>query len=327
MEVSGKKASKVKNVVNAVTDKFCEPCRDTHVTTSANGICRECKEYMCNTCFQHHLKARQCRNHVLVNAGHLSASSDRDEDFEKCRQQGKEAIKYYCRKHDVVGCGDCMISGHGACKPEFIKDLSEDFKENDEFINLVRKLKKMTSAIKDSEKKIQDHKREVKSMHEFAIKELREFRTDINEYLDKAEDELNRLKFKNESLLTKLEKDCKLLSTKLAEVKKETNAEIYRGMSLFIHLVECKPKVRDTENAIAQLQVESNIEKITFVPDMRLLSTFASKISVNTTGFEVPAFVDTEQGSQKRSDSMADQKSKNDRVTGKKKGIIKQRIL
>ncbi|XP_053373384.1 uncharacterized protein LOC128546578 [Mercenaria mercenaria] len=321
MEVSGKKASKDKNVGTAVTDTLCEPCQDIHVTTSANGICRECKEYMCNTCFQHHLKARQCRNHVLVNAGNSSASTDREEDFEKCKHHGKEAVKYYCRKHDVVGCGDCMISGHGACKPEFIKDISEDFKENDEFKNLVRKLEKMTSAIVDSEKKIQDDKRKVKSMHELAVKELREFRTDINEYLDKAEDELNHLKSKNESLLTKLDKDCKLLSTNLAGVKKETNAEIYHGSSLFIHSVECKPKVLDTENAINQLQLESNIEKITFVPDKRLLSISAPKLNLKRTGFEVPAFVRTKPDFQERSDSMRDQKSRNDKVTEKKKEI------
>ncbi|XP_053373387.1 E3 ubiquitin-protein ligase TRIM33-like [Mercenaria mercenaria] len=319
MEVSGKRPSKDKNVGTAVTDTLCEPCQDIHVTTSANGVCRECKEYMCNTCFQHHLKARQCRNHVLVDAGHPSASSDRAEDLEKCKHHGEETIKYYCRMHNVVGCGDCMISGHGACKPEFIKDISEDFKENDEFKSLVRKLEKMTSAIKDSEKKIQDDKREVMSMHERAIRELREFRTDIIEYLDNAEDELNRLRSKNESLLTQLGKNCKLLSIKLAEIKKETNAEIYHGRSLFIHSVECKPKVLESENAIAQLQVEfSNIEKITFVPDQRLLNIIAPKLNLKRAGFEVPAFVRTKQDSQKSSDSMADQKSRNDKVTVKK---------
>ncbi|XP_045169029.2 E3 ubiquitin-protein ligase TRIM33-like isoform X2 [Mercenaria mercenaria] len=311
MEVSGRKADQDRSVASGKIYHFCEPCQDEQVMTRANGLCRECKEYMCNTCFQHHLKARQCRNHVFLDASDQSASShEGDGKAVKCKFHKNETIKYYCRKHDIVGCGDCMVLGHGACKPEFVKDLVKDFQENGVFRRFVGKLENLTSAIAESEKKIQDDMRENKTMYEIALKEIIKFRADINEYLDKAETdvitEVNRFKSENENLLVKLEKNCKELSCKIGKVKQVINAENCRGTSLFIHSVECKPDVLDIERALAQLKLKNNIEKITFVPDKQLFNIVASKTKLGE--MAVPAFADVKQLSHATIDKTPDEK-------------------
>ncbi|XP_045169344.2 transcription intermediary factor 1-alpha-like [Mercenaria mercenaria] len=282
MEVTGRKADKDGSVaVGKKSDKLCESCKDDDITTYADGLCRECNEFMCNTCFRHHLRARQCRKHVFVDADPtLLLLRKADENTKKCKQHSDETIKYYCRKHDMVGCGDCMIREHGACKPEFIEDLSKDFQENKEFQTLVRNLEKMTSANQDIGKAIEHSKKELGIMCEMALKEISKFRTDINVFLDKVEadvvNEVNRLKSDNENLLNKLEKECQQLSSNIDKLKQKIDAELYQGNLLFIHTVESKPDILNIEHGLARSQSENRMLSIKFIPDKQLLNSVAS---------------------------------------------------
>ncbi|XP_045169277.2 uncharacterized protein LOC123532008 [Mercenaria mercenaria] len=130
-------------------------------------------------------------------------------------------------------------------------------------------------------RRIKENKREIRLMYETALKEIAKFRTEINLFLDKAEDdvktEVNRLKSEDEDLLIKLEEECKLLSTKTDAVKQAMSTELYQGQSLFIRSIECKPDILDTERAIAQLQSRNSIKKFKFVRDKKLSNIVATK--------------------------------------------------
>ncbi|XP_053389902.1 E3 ubiquitin-protein ligase TRIM33-like isoform X2 [Mercenaria mercenaria] len=314
MEVTGRRADKDGyEAEGKKSDKLCESCKDDNITTHADGLCRECNEFMCNTCFRHHLRARQCRKHVMVDADPtLLLLRKADENTEKCKQHLDETIKYYCRKHDIVGCGDCMIREHGACKPEFIEDLSKDFQVNKEFQTLVRKLEKMTSANKEIGLAIEDNKKELGIACETALKEIKKFRTDINSFLDKAEayviSEVTRLKSNNENLLNKLENVCQQLSWNIDKVKQRIDAKLYQGNMLFIHTVESKPEIFNIERELARSQSENRMLNIKFIPDKQLFDSIASDKRLGRV--DVTSSVDIRQMSEDRRRNIVYQKAR-----------------
>ncbi|XP_053389903.1 E3 ubiquitin-protein ligase TRIM71-like [Mercenaria mercenaria] len=322
MEVSGRKATEDEEDTTREFNELCEPCKDEQVETSANGICQECKEYMCNRCFRHHLKARLCRKHVLVVNPASMPLQDTDVSVEKCKQHVNETIKYYCRKHEIVGCGDYMIQEQGGCKPEYIKDVSKNFQEKEYFKTLIKKLDTMSSTNKESEKNIRDNQRKTRLMHEKALKEIRKFRKDINMYLDKAENdaisELNHSKSENEKRLHQLVEDCEGISAKIKDLKQKLNSRVYQGSELFIYAANCKSDVRDIEHAVAQLQSDQQLKTFTFVPDEQLLKTIASERKLGC--LDVPAIDNTTLTSKTRSQKPANQKNKT-KQAAEKKGV------
>ncbi|XP_053401482.1 transcription intermediary factor 1-alpha-like [Mercenaria mercenaria] len=270
MEVAGRKLETEEGTLSEV---FCEPCQVENKKTKANGACRECKEYMCTTCYRHHLKAKHCRNHVLLPTGELSSMSldSSTEDAEKCEKHDNEPIKFYCRTHEIVGCGDCIVLGHATCKPEYIKDLEKTLKNGDEFKNLMEKLKMFESYKKKNGETIKNSKDEAKSMYDRALKEIRQFRSDINIYLDNAEanilSQVEQLAAENTEMQRKLEQDVKALTSEIEEVKQKLNTQLYHGNALFINAIRCKSKLGDIEKMNAKVKQEHSVKRFEFIRD------------------------------------------------------------
>ncbi|XP_053389245.1 E3 ubiquitin-protein ligase TRIM33-like [Mercenaria mercenaria] len=272
MEVAGRKLEAEED--NPRDERvFCEPCEVENTKTQANGSCRECKEYMCTTCFRHHLKGKMCRNHVLLPIGKLSSMSldSSKETVEKCEKHDNEPIKFYCRKHDIVGCGDCIVLGHATCKPEYIKDLAKTFKNGDEFKNLVKKLDMLEVYRTENAGTIKKNKDDIKLMNEKALKEIRQFRSDINIYLDKAEanilSQVKQIAAENTEMQRKLEQDVKGLTSELEEVKQKLNTQLHHGHVLFINAIKCKSKLGDIEKMNAKIKQEHSVKRFEFIRD------------------------------------------------------------
>ncbi|XP_053389904.1 uncharacterized protein LOC128545926 [Mercenaria mercenaria] len=100
---------------------------------------------------------------------------------------------------------------------------------------------------------------------------------------------------------------------KIDKVKQVINAENCQGTSLFIHSVECKPDVLNSERALAQLKLKNNIEKSTFVPDKQFFNIVASKTKLGE--MADPAFVDVKQQSHATIDKTPDEKIQRKQLT------------
>ncbi|XP_045194598.2 transcription intermediary factor 1-alpha-like [Mercenaria mercenaria] len=272
MEVAGRK-SESEEGTSRDERVFCEPCQVENTKTKANGACRECKEYMCTTCFRHHLKSKLCRNHVLLPAGELSSMSldSSTEDEAKCEKHDNEPIKFYCHTHDIVGCGDCIVLEHATCKPNYIKDLAKTFKDGDEFKIVIAKLKMFESYKKKNGETIQKNKDEAELMYERTLKEIRQFRSDINFYLDKAEasmlSQVEQLAAENTKMQRKLEQDVKSLTSELEEIKQKLNMQVHHGNVLFINTIRCKSKLCDLEKMNAKIKQEHILKRFQFIRD------------------------------------------------------------
>ncbi|XP_045191700.2 uncharacterized protein LOC123548465 [Mercenaria mercenaria] len=273
------KAEPDEKEITSNENDLCEPCRSENNVAKADGICKECDDLMCNTCFRHHLKAKQCRHHELIYANMQTISTEK-EKVEKCKYHGGETIKFYCKKHETVGCGDCMVLGHSTCDPEYINALSTDFKENETFKCLLSKLAILADTVKESETFLHDDKASNELWHEKALEEIRKFRKDIDDYLDTAEtvimSEVDQLRNNNCKYLIKLEENCKALLSKTERLKEKLDTDLYDGNALFIHAVKCKLYIPSLEKAVSKLQSKEEIKKFEFVSDRHLSTVIAS---------------------------------------------------
>ncbi|XP_053388407.1 transcription intermediary factor 1-alpha-like [Mercenaria mercenaria] len=277
MEVSGKLAEGRESL------KLCEHCQFVNITTKANGICRECEEYMCDTCFRNHLKGKRNRNHELIDMNDPDISAWKSaEDVEKCKQHDNEAIKFYCRKHEIVGCGDCIILEHSTCKPEYIKDLSKNLQETEDFIHLKRKIEQLERENKTSYENVQKNRKHCKVVHEEVLTKIRKFRTDINIYLDKAEadiiSEMEQLMSDNDKLLDKLDNDCAKYLSEIEGLKQKLDPTVHRENVLFIQTVRSKASVLEIEHKLSKnVQSACELKGYKFVPYEKLSSIIKSR--------------------------------------------------
>lgn len=285
MEVAGTRIIKAKGGQSRNEQLYCELCQEEDVKINAVGVCKECEEYMCDTCFRHHLKAKLCRNHVLVDIGERPTDmlQAKDVDVEKCKKHDNEVIKFYCRTHDTVGCGDCIIFEHKNCKPEYIKDMAKTYETEKNFKEMIEKLAMLESIKGKSEDLLTKNQREIYDLNEKALERIQQFRSDINNYLDKAEADvrlgMKELTTENFEQHKMLEQDMKLLVKQVEEVKKELNPGRASDTVSFILAVTCKPKIERIERKYEQIRHKNTLKKFEFVRSEKLAEFLKSSLS------------------------------------------------
>jgi hypothetical protein len=289
MEVSGKRLDE------DIVSKLCEPCQENHLSTQADGYCNDCEEHMCHTCFRSHLTMKLGRNHVL---GAIPGDKGRGKQKQevKCKKHTREAIKYYCRNHDRVVCGDCIVSDHMTCKPEFITDLGKKFEESSEFKNLLGQFKKWEVDIAESEPRIESYRKENHTLFDNAIREIKKFRKDINVWLDTMEKnieaEVRKISEENEMHLSELEKKIRNVSDEIVKIKDELDTNVYPADSLFIRRVECKPKVDIVTKAVSEFKSVKSIKTYSFEPETKVKEMLTSSMKLGI--IKVTSMIKTE---------------------------------
>ncbi|XP_053389244.1 uncharacterized protein LOC128552238 [Mercenaria mercenaria] len=118
---------------------------------------------------------------------------------------------------------------------------------------------------------IQKNREEMKQMNEKVIKEIQQFRSDINKYLDNVEanvlSDVRKLTLENTQIQRKLEKDVQSLTSEIEEVKQKLNTQLHGGNALFINAVSCKSKLNDIEKVHTRIKQEHSLKRFEFVPD------------------------------------------------------------
>ncbi|XP_060597248.1 E3 ubiquitin-protein ligase TRIM33-like [Ruditapes philippinarum] len=250
MEVAGKRLDNDTESAEGESS-LCVSCEVENVKTLACGACRECNEKICTTCFRFHLRGKLCRNHVFLSLQEFSSLPlcSGLEDVTRCAKHDSEIIKFYCRSHDIVGCGDCIVLGHTSCKPEYINDLAKSFKDGDTYTSIAKRLEDLEKQKTDCEHEIDKATYECENMNENALKGLRDFRTEINECLDEAEakllSEMKKLRKENTETKTKIEALLQSFTSELQKVKQMLDTQLYRDNALFINAVNCRSKLAD----------------------------------------------------------------------------------
>lgn len=265
----------------------CKPCEEENKKTASDGICKECEEHMCKTCFRHHLKARYCRKHEFLPLTPKEHGSKSVKRVDQCEKHDKQPVTYYCRKHDHVGCSDCMLfDGHGECQPEHIKRLASNIQEQVEFKCLIAKLGTLSCQNRVNAKQLHENGRYSRELTKILLVKIGGFRAMVNSYLDKAEADLKaeteKIRKENDELLNKLEEDCCSADLDIKECQQKLSSKHFPDNALFINLVSTKSKMSDIEKQIKKTKELAKIDRYIFKPYMKLTEVIDSQKSLGT---------------------------------------------
>ena len=139
-----------------------------HNRIDAIAFCKDCELYLCNKCYNNHIKLYEKETHTIINI---------DKNINDCHcneEKHKDELKYYYQTHNILCCESCIneikIKGNNNdndCKVCNIEEIKEEkknkLKENIDYLeNLSKSLDKIDIKLKEKYEKIIKGHEEIK---------------------------------------------------------------------------------------------------------------------------------------------------------------------
>ncbi|XP_052778866.1 uncharacterized protein LOC128216348 [Mya arenaria] len=270
---------------------FFQPCAEDGKKILPEAFCPVCEEFLCFTCARVHRNQKITKSHALQDKSSMPSSfreESEDEKFkETCQRHGIEFIKYYCLNHEELLCGDCLAEkAHRSCNIERISQLAERYKEGEEYNNLKTGLVQTANDIGRLSPDIQAIMKSVDEECLTNINELRKFRTEINQYLDKWENELlaeiDQKKRTSNTLLNELKSKCTNMKSSIEKLKSELQEQDDNTNQLFIVGKRAIKELAGLQEALEDVSRRSEVPRYKFQWDQATEQLIASDNAIGT---------------------------------------------
>ncbi|XP_053391553.1 uncharacterized protein LOC128554315 [Mercenaria mercenaria] len=249
MAVSGRKVADFQGSISKRSaedfDHRCEPCLAIGQQIEAHGFCVDCQEHLCKNCFAYHQRLKANKHHQLVNKDNMAkhaVSKESDECTERCQVHKKEVIKFFCPKHEALGCNDCIVLNHRACDIYYIPEKCTGIGDSAEFRELLKELDQKVNEADNIVKQASNREKELDSCYDKLFKEISMFRKEINDRLDQLQKQIQTDADKKKSTdkqtvkniletCTNISSDIKQLQSRLQDYKaSQQNGQLYIAM-------------------------------------------------------------------------------------------------
>ncbi|XP_060563772.1 E3 ubiquitin-protein ligase TRIM33-like [Ruditapes philippinarum] len=266
MEVPGQKVSKDKDA------KLCCLCEDFDITTYADGFCVECEVYFCNSCFVKHKGRKISRNHSLVRVDDSNPVTVTVGDtYETCQEHNGEFVKFYCPKHDQVGCAECIIVYHNGCKLELIRSKAAAFENSQEYINFRKEMNKCMKEAEDSLSLIKSNRKQLTEFYEQFVCDVEAFTYHvierINEMKKKVLNQANDIMLNDKRKMEHLQKDIDDLKAELTRQNNVLESKNDTPNNLFVASLQIKPELKKTQQNIDSFKNKNIVTHYKFMQD------------------------------------------------------------
>ncbi|XP_060559301.1 uncharacterized protein LOC132719542 [Ruditapes philippinarum] len=251
---------------------FCQPCSSDGDTIGAIGYCQNCNEYLCAVCLKVHRKQAVSRNHIILDGDNMpkvtipAVTPNACSDI--CTKHVNEIVKYFCMSHDAVGCGDCMIIDHKSCKIDRIQDISTEYFNGTEHQNILKKVKQFVKDMDEIKGELQASEGNTRQAYTQAIKDVKAFKKEIIDYLNKAESEMlemiNERKKKNEMMIQELQQAESRIRRNIKEIQTKLQLQVNQANELFVEAKQVKAKLNDFEENLNSLKKDTSIDVYEF---------------------------------------------------------------
>ncbi|XP_045176846.2 uncharacterized protein LOC123537260 isoform X2 [Mercenaria mercenaria] len=279
------------------SDHSCQPCLHIGKHVTAHGFCVECQEYLCKTCVEYHKRKKFSRNHQLLDKDkfekHVISRKDSEECTEKCSVHKKEIIKFFCPTHKALGCNDCIILDHRACKIDYIPDKCAGIGASKEYRDIMKKLNEKNKDAEDVTKKAEVRDKEIDKCHANIIKELLNFRKEINERLDQLQYEIqkdaDKKKSNDKKIIQMVLDECANMSSDIMKLQSslQANKSSRQNGQLYINMkrAESKLKLDEVQMAVenlAKTEMQYFFERSTDLENVLSKHNIFGKLSIST---------------------------------------------
>ncbi|XP_052781796.1 uncharacterized protein LOC128218228 [Mya arenaria] len=272
--VSGKKSPEGTGSVFDHT--FCQTCANDGKDIPPDAFCTVCKEFMCSNCARVHRNMTFTKSHPLQDKSTMPSSLQPETEnkhfTETCQRHAEEFIKYFCPNHETLLCGDCLAEKeHSSCTIERISEVAKRYKEGPKYNGLKAGLVQVVNDIGNLSDNIHASMKSIDEDSFTNIKALRKFRNDINQYLDKREQELleeiEQKKQKSQSLLSELKSNCQDIQAATENLKVELQAKEVNSNQLFISGTRAFKELVGFQSALKDIRGKRSVSYFKFTRD------------------------------------------------------------
>ncbi|XP_052780503.1 uncharacterized protein LOC128217404 [Mya arenaria] len=279
--VSGKKAPEG----TGSDHTFCQTCAYDGKDIPPDAFCTVCKEFLCSNCARVHKNMTFTKSHPLQNKSTMPSSlqpeSENKHFTETCQRHAEEFIKYFCPNHETLLCRDCLAEKeHSSCTIERISQVAKRYKEGPKYNGLKAGLVQVVNDIGNLSDNIQASMKYIDEECFTNINALRKFRNEINQYLDKREQELleeiEQKKQKSQSLLSELKSNCQDIQAATEKLKAELQDKEVNSNQLFISGTRAIKELVGFQSALKDIRGKKSVSYFKFTRDPTTKQLLAS---------------------------------------------------
>ncbi|XP_052221134.1 uncharacterized protein LOC127837789 isoform X1 [Dreissena polymorpha] len=276
-------ASNLNNSQQKASDVFydvcCSVCEEDGIHNEGLFHCKICFKTYCDECVKMHKK--------LLKDHAVSAKSDGeswyvankvDDTIELCEEHTTEKLTMFCEDHEQLLCHLCLLLKHRQCSKVFT--LAEQAKSNSQRIPLVQVTKgieKSQKRLKDMVDRGKDNIKSLKASYEQICEEILDERRQINENLDRLQQNtIRELQSIHERLNNSIEDDTKrclecISKLKIYGAKLKDNILPERT---FITLRKCIAQTAAADSLLKSM-IKNDGTDIKFQPNRELIQCHA----------------------------------------------------
>lgn len=261
---------------------MCQPCSNDGDSALAVAYCEYCAEYFCSGCVKCHRKQTISKNHSILDGDKMPRNLANNSNYckELCTKHTNESVKFYCPTHDEVGCADCRVLEHKECQVNLINKISDEYVKGFELGELRVKMDQVREDISKLKQCVHNKRKRLDENHEQVLKDIKAFRKEVNQNLDKMETEIKKiavkLKRENESNLDGVEKHCTAWKTELSYIEKDLNVKSSNNDS-FVKAKKAKKKLYTLSNGVKSLEKQTEVLFHRFEWDIELTERLQSE--------------------------------------------------
>lgn len=274
---------------NCVKQVMCEICEDDGDRYIAHGYCKNCDNYLCEDCFNYHLKPKPARDHVLLMKDEMpdpgnrsSAATPVDACTELCERHPKEVAAFYCENHDEFFCNSCAATTHRKCDFLYVPDAAENFEQSAELRrafadlqNIVKvcdeNIERAKNNTNESDNQLLSTKKSIKNYIESAQKILQEKAEKVFAKMDEIHKE-NKMRMEDvttTSITTK--KQTHDLSTRLRQLSDKKQL-----CQLYTESKKGRKVITEMNTVVTNVGTRNKIQEQKCQIDKRLLQLVSS---------------------------------------------------
>ena len=232
---------------------LCEKCnkRDVH------GFCRDCGEFICNTCIEMHQTWKELSTHKVISLEQLKSDATKMVPPTKktlyCSKHSGKELDLFCETDQELICRDCIVKTHRDHQYDLVNDafpkhrdaISSHLEPVRQQLNTVNKAVQGLGAVQDQ---IMDQRAAIEANIQTKVRQLHEAlevrKTKLIDELDKmTQQKLKALSFQRDEL--------ELVQTRLNSCLQFVNDSLKTGSEGEILAME-KPVVQQVKEMCAE---------------------------------------------------------------------------
>ena len=229
----------------------CGICDVRHISKPSDVWCPECDQGFCIDCTGYHCLFSASRNHSTIPISEYQKLPSFVLEIRAFCNEHNERLQLYCKEHGCPCCRICIVENHSECKGlDILENIVTNMKTSHDISETEQIIDEMIENIHKIRQNRENNSGTVAEQKGIIEQQIRELRGEINNHLDKLQEDLLNELTEVETIVTRR---ASALMVSLDEKQKELNE--YKT-----NMVNIKQYASELQTFLALKQIGSDVE-------------------------------------------------------------------